>query len=387
MRFRRLWLKAASLMATSSAQWLDERFISDEVKAALGWFAINDSVSGPSTPGTAYSLLHEFASAEAGGGVRKWGFVPGGMSRVSELMAEAAREAGAEVRTGAAVTRVLTRDGRAVGVQLDNGDEVAAARVISNADPRTTLLSMVEPAALPTEFRAALGTFICEGTSIKINLALAELPRLKWPAVNEGSGVQVYHRGLLEFTSSIRQMDLEQAQARAGIPARGTPHVELCFPTVADPSLAPDGMHVATIDVNSQPCTLREGGSWDDIKDEVADRIVAQLAEHFPTLEGAIVHRQVLSPLDMQRLWNVTGGHALHGDMGDHQIFFFRPVPGYADYRTPIRGLYLCGAGTHPGGGVSGVNGRNCAREVLYDARREATRARARRLPVAGARS
>jgi len=164
-------------------------------------------------------------------------------------------------------------------------------------------------------------------------------------------------------------MDLQQAQARAGIPASDAPHVELCFPTVADPSLAPDGMHIATIDVNSQPCTLHEGRSWDDIKEETADRVVAQLSEHFPTLEAAILHRQVLTPLDMQRLWNVTGGHALHGDMGDHQVFFFRPVPGYADYRTPLRGLYLCGAGTHPGGGVSGTNGRNCAREVLCDAK------------------
>jgi len=370
LRFRRLWLQAISLLAASGSQYLDERFESDEVKATLGWFAINDSVSGPSTPGTAYSLLHEFASDEAGGGVRKWGFVPGGMSRVPELMAEAAREAGAEIRTGVAVERVLTRGGRARGVVLDGGEEITARAVLSNVDPKRTFFGLVDEHDVPADFRAALSTFICDGTSIKINLALDELPRIKWPHLNDGDGVQLYHRGLIELDTPIRQMDLDQAGARAGIPAKDRPHVEVCFPTVSDPSLAPEGKHIATIDVNSQPFTLRDGSSWDEIKDAAADRAVALLAEHFPGLPGAILHRQVLSPLDMERLWGITGGHALHGDMGDHQIFFLRPVRGYADYRTPVEGLYLCGAGTHPGGGVSGANGRNCAREVLRDGRR-----------------
>ena len=379
LRFRRLWLQAIHLLAASSAQYLDERFESDEVKATLGWFAINDSVSGPSTPGTAYSLLHEFASDEAGGGVRKWGFTPGGMGRVPELMAEAAREAGAEIRTSAPVARILTLDGRARGVVLEGGQEITASVVLSNVDPKRTFFSLVDEHDVPADFLAALSTFICDGTSIKINLALDELPRIRWPQLNEGDGVQLYHRGLIELDTLIRQMDLDQAGARAGIPAKDRPHIEICFPTVADPSLAPEGKHIATIDVNSQPCTLRDGSSWDEIKEAVADRVVAQLAEHFPALPGAIVHRQVLSPLDMERRWGVTGGHALHGDMGDHQIFFLRPVRGYADYRTPVAGLYLCGAGTHPGGGVSGANGRNCAREVLRDVHRRDLRAAARR--------
>ncbi len=380
LRYRGLWLDAIHLLATSAAGYLDERFECDEVKATLGWFAINDSVSGPSTPGTAYSLLHEFASDEAGGGLRKWGFVPGGMGRVPELMAEAAREAGVDIAIDAAVERVLTRDGRVGGVVLEGGREVSARVVVSNVDPKRTIFNLVDEKDVPDDFRAALSTFICDGTSIKINLALDELPRIRWPQLNEGDGVQLYHRGLAELNTSIRQMDLDQAGARAGIPAQGRPHVEICFPTVADPSLAPDGKHVATIDVNSQPCTLRDGSSWDEIKQTVADRVIAQLSEHFPNLPGAILHRQVLSPLDMERLWNVTGGHALHGDMGDHQVFFLRPVRGYADYRTPVAGLYLCGAGTHPGGGVSGANGRNCAREVLRDVRRQERRATARRL-------
>jgi phytoene dehydrogenase-like protein len=325
-------------------------------------------------------LLHEFASDEAGGGLRKWGFVPGGMGRVPELMAEAAREAGVDIAIDTAVERVLTRDGRVDGVVLEGGREVSARVVVSNVDPKRTIFDLVDEKEVPDDFRAALSTFICDGTSIKINLALDELPRIRWPQLNEGDGVQLYHRGLAELNTSIRQMDLDQAGARAGIPAQGRPHVEICFPTVADPSLAPDGKHVATIDVNSQPCTLRDGSSWDEIKQTVADRVIAQLSEHFPNLPGAILYRQVLSPLDMERLWNITGGHALHGDMGDHQVFFLRPVRGYADYRTPVAGLYLCGAGTHPGGGVSGANGRNCAREVLRDVRRQERRATARRL-------
>jgi len=163
-------------------------------------------------------------------------------------------------------------------------------------------------------------------------------------------------------------MDTQQAEAQRGIPADPA-HIELCFPTVHDASLAPEGKHIMTIDVNSQPYRLSEG-DWDAIKEERADRAIAQIAEHLPTLPDMIEHRQVLSPLDLERLLGLTGGHALHGDMAPDQLLFLRPVRGYGDYRTPIRDLYLCGAGTHPGGGVTGANGRNCAREVLRDARR-----------------
>jgi phytoene dehydrogenase-like protein len=171
-------------------------------------------------------------------------------------------------------------------------------------------------------------------------------------------------------------MDRAQSLALRGIPA-DDPHIELCFPTVHDPSLAPPGNHVVTIDVNSQPYRLAEG-DWDSIREAAADRAIAQIGALFPNLEGSILHRQVLSPLDLERVIGLTGGHALHGDMGADQLFSLRPVRGYADYRTPLPGLYLCGAGTHPGGGVTGANGRNCAREVVRDARAERLRRRAR---------
>ncbi len=367
---RKFLLEAYHLMMASSATYLDEHFESDVVKAGLGWFSINDSVSGPSTPGTAYTLLHEYASSEAGGGVRKWGFVRGGIGTLGRLMGDAVREAGVEVRTGAPVERVIVAGDAATGVLLEDGEEIQAPLVISNADPKTTMFRLVGEPHLHPHFCSALKTFITDGTSIKVNLALSTLPKLGFPALNDGDGVQDYHRSIIEVTSSIRQMDLNQAEARAGVPARDHPHVECCFPTVFDPSLAPEGKHIMTIDMNSQPYTLCDGSTWDDIISDVADRCVQQLGDYFPGLDGMIEHRQTLSPLDMERLFNATGGHALHGDMGDHQMFIARPVRGWAGYRMPIRNLYLCGAGTHPGGGVSGANGTNCAREVLRDAKR-----------------
>jgi phytoene dehydrogenase-like protein len=357
---------AAFLFTTSVSQFLGERFESEHLKAALGWHAINDSVAGPSTPGTAYVLLHDHAAEDSGGGVRTWGFVRSGMGVLTERMADAAREAGAEVRTGAEVERILTKRGRARGVALVGGEEIRARIVLSNADPKRTFLGLVEPEDLPESFLGAIRSYRSEGTSVKINLAVAELPRVKGFPV---SGVQDYHRGIMEINSPLVDMDWDQAQAHRGIPAENS-HVEACFPTVHDPSLAPTGRHIMTIDVNSQPYTLREGeGPWDAIKEKVADRVIRQLAGHFPNLPGAILHRQVLSPLDLERLLYLTGGHALHGDMAPDQLLFMRPVRGYGDYRTPVRGLYLCGAGTHPGGGVTGANGRNCAREVLIDRR------------------
>ena len=183
-----------------------------------------------------------------------------------------------------------------------------------------------------------------------------------------GNGaVQPYHRGIVELSQPLLDLDRAQSLALRGIPA-DDPHIELCFPTVHDPSLAPPGHHVVTIDVNSQPYRLAEG-DWDAIREDAADRAIAQIGALFPNLEGAIVHRQVLSPLDLERVIGLSGGHALHGDMGADQLFSLRPVRGYADYRTPLPGLYLCGAGTHPGGGVTGAPGHNAANVILSDAR------------------
>jgi phytoene dehydrogenase-like protein len=363
LRHRRRLDELAFLFSTSARRFLAERFESEHVMAALGWHAINDSVAGPSTPGTAYVLLHDHASDAGDGTPRAWGFVRGGMGRLTATMADAARDAGCEVRTDAEVSRILTRGGRVARVALANGEELTASRVLSNADPKRTFLGLCDAADLPEDFVASIRAYQCNGTSIKINLALSDLPFVR--GLPDG-GVQRYHTGIMELNPFLNDMDRQQEQARAGTPADPA-HVELCFPTVHDPSLAPEGKHIATIDVNSQPY---DGPDWDAIKEDRADRAVAQIAEHFPKLPDLIEHRQVLSPLDLERRLGITGGHALHGDMAPDQLLFLRPVRGFADYRTPIRGLYLCGAGTHPGGGVTGANGRNAAGAVLRDARR-----------------
>jgi len=362
---------ALFLFGTSAAQYLREHFSSEQVLASLGWHAINDSTGGPSTPGTAFVLLHDHASEASDGGIRQWGFVRGGIGRLTEAMADAAREAGARIRVEAPVAGLLTEGGRAAGVVLEGGEEVRATTVLSNADPKTTFLRLVDQELLPERFRAAIGAYRCEGTSVKINLAVDRLPVA---AAIGGNGVRAYHHGIIEVNPTVAEMDWAQAEARAGRPA-GDPHVELCIPTVHDASLAPDGKHVITIDVNSQPYSLADG-DWDAIRGQVADRAIAKLERYFPGLTDSISARQVLAPPDLESRLGIWGGHALHGEMAFDQLFNLRPVRNWADYRTPVEGLWLCGAGTHPGGGVTGANGRNCAREVLRELRSPASRLR-----------
>ncbi len=266
-----------------------------------------------------------------------------------------------EPSTGAEVERVIVEGGRAAGVRLTDGETIRSERVLSNADPKRTFLGLLDEGDLEPEFRAAVGAYRSQGTSVKINLGVSRLPEV----TGMPAGLQPYHGGIMEFGPFIAGMDRAQDQARVG-ELGSDPHTEVCIPTVHDAGLAPEGDHVITIDINSQPYGLA-GGHWDEIKEGVADQAVARLEGYMPGLADSIVERQVLSPLDLERLLYPTGGHALHGDMASDQLFTLRPVRGHADYRTPVRDLYLCGAGTHPGGGVSGANGRNCAIEVLRD--------------------
>ncbi len=355
---------AAYLFSTSAKRYLDEHFHSEQLKAALGWESISNTLSGPSSGGTAYGLLHEAASGGSGGGIG-WGFVNGGMGVVTGLMAEAAREAGADIRTGVTVARVRIEGGRATGVVLEDGEEIAAALVVSNADPKRTFAALVGVDHLPPWVAASIGTYKISGASVKLNLAVAELPRLHG---DHASDPQPYHRGLIQITKTLGEMDADQASARAGIPAE-RPHLEVCIPSIHDPALAPEGRHVVTVGARSQPYHLA-GANWDERRETVADRIIAHLGEVFPGLPGSVLHREILSPLDLERRLALTGGHHLHGDMSPDQLYFLRPVRGYADYRTPVGGLYLCGAGTHPGGGVTGANGRNAAAVIIRDARK-----------------
>jgi len=361
-RARGTALAAVKLFATSARDYLEQRFRSEHACAALGWDSISNTLAGPSTPGTAYALLHEHAASALGG--TSWGFVRGGMGQVTAHLYDAAREAGAEVVLGAEVERIAAEDGRVSGVRLAGGDELLAPTVLSNADPKRTFLDLLDPGAVGAELRSAIGAYRSDGASMKINLAVGELPRMD----GTPPGAQVHHRGLIQLTLPLAGMDRDQEGARRGIPAPA-PHVELCVPSALDPTLAPAHRHVLTLGVRSQPYRLADG-DWDAERDRVADRLIAELGGMIPNLAGSIIERQVLTPLDLERTLALTGGHHLHGDMSPDQLGPLRPALGIGGYRGPIEGLYLCGAGTHPGGGVTGANGRNCAARVLADRRR-----------------
>lgn len=361
-RNRRSLSEIAYLFATSAAQILHEFFESGEVKSALGWESISNTLSGPSTPGTAYRLLHEAAVSGGAGGGLGWGFVDGGMGVVTKLMGDAARQAGATIRTSAEVRTLLVRNGTVSGVVLEGGEELRARVVASNADPKRTFLQLVQPSDLPEEFLARVRQYKSEGASMKINLAVSELPLI---GSDDRPGVRPYHRGLVQITKFLEDLDRDQQDASRGEPAQ-QPHVELCIPTVHDPSLAPEGRHVVTLGVRSQPYSLN-GGGWEQRKGKIVDGVLEYVDAFIPNLRSSILHREILTPLDLERRLGLTGGHHMHGDMSPDQLFFLRPVRGYGGYRTPLRNLYLCGAGTHPGGGVSGANGRNAAATILKD--------------------
>ncbi|MBZ5575664.1 MAG: NAD(P)/FAD-dependent oxidoreductase [Acidobacteriia bacterium] len=346
------------IFTQSAAELLDEWFESDEVKVTLATDGVIGANGGPRSPGTAYILLHHCMGG-VGGHRGLWGFVKGGMGAVSEAIAASARAQGAVIRTGAAVRRVLTRNGRAYGVALENGEEIEAGLIASNLDPKVTFLRLVEPGALDPEFVAAIRNFRSEGTSAKINLALTGLP--EFTALPGAPGPQ--HRATMHICPNIEYVERAWDDAKYGRPSE-RPLLELTIPTMYDPSLAPAGRHIMGIFLQYAPYTLREG-TWDEIREPFGDRVIDLIAEYAPDIRSLIEHRQVLTPLDLERRFGITGGNIFHGEMSLDQMFVMRPVAGWARYRTPVAGLYLCGSGAHPGGGVMGAPGYNCAREML----------------------
>ncbi|HKV40460.1 MAG TPA: NAD(P)/FAD-dependent oxidoreductase [Blastocatellia bacterium] len=355
------------IMTQSIRSYLDERFESDEIKTTLATDGVIGTNGGPSTPGTAYIMLHHVMGGATG--VRGlWGFVRGGMGAVSAAIAGSARAAGAEIRTGAGVSQILVKSGRAGGVVLESGEELIARLIISNADPKVTFLRLVPAAELDGDFRGYIEKFRIEGCSMKINLALDALPNFK---AYPGSGLGPQHRTTMHVCPSMDYVDRAWEDATAGRPSTH-PMLEITIPTTYDDSIAPAGRHIMSIFAQYAPYTLHDA-DWDSIKEPFADRCINALAEYAPNIPGAIIHRQVISPLDMEREYSLTGGNIFHGDMTVDQLFCMRPVPGWAKYRTPIAGLYMCGSGTHPGGGVMGSPGYNAAREILKDWKRGAT--------------
>jgi phytoene dehydrogenase-like protein len=361
-RFRKLSPKEivglVKIFTLSAADFLNEWFESEEVKVTLATDGVIGANGGPRSPGTAYILLHHVMGS-VGGHRGLWGFVRGGMGAVSNAIAESAKSRGVEIRTNARVEKIQVAGGRARGVALEGGEEIEARVVVSGVTPHVTFVDLLESRELAPEFLAAIRGYRSEGTSCKINLALSGLP--DFSALPGSNGPQ--HRATMHICPSLEYVERAWDDAKYGHPSH-SPLLELTVPTLYDPSLAPEGKHIMGIFIQYAPYTLREG-HWDELREPFAYRVFDLIEEYAPGFRSLIVDKQVLTPLDLERRFGLTGGNIFHGEMSLDQMFVMRPLAGCARYRTPIQGLYLCGSGTHPGGGVMGAPGYNAAREIL----------------------
>jgi phytoene dehydrogenase-like protein len=345
------------LMTMSAVDFLDQWFETDVLKATMSASGIIGTFLGVRSPGTAYVLLHHYMG-EIDGAFRSWGFSRGGTGAISNAIASAAREAGVEIRTSASVARIRSRNGTANGVTLENGDELDATLVLSSVDPRLTFLKLLDPRDLPTEFVDEVRRFKFRGSSGKVNLALDALPNF---ASLPGPGSHL--RGAISVSPSVDHMERAYDQAKYG--AFSTrPYIDMVIPTLTDPSVAPPGKHILSCFVQYAPYAL-SNGTWDEQREAFGDAVIDTIAEFAPNIRDIILHRQVLTPVDLEREFGLSEGNIFHGELTLEQLFFLRPAPGWAQYRTPLRNLWMCGSGAHPGGGIMGAPGRNAARRIL----------------------
>jgi len=351
--------EAVEILTGAARPILDRWFESPELKATLATDAIIGAMASPSTPGTAYVLFHH-VMGETDGRRGVWGYVRGGMGELTQALARAAREMGVEIRCEAPVARIAAHGGRVEGVVLESGEAIAAPVVASSADAHVTFRRLLEPAALPEAFRAAIERISYESASLKINVALAELPDF---IACRGTAPGPQHRGTIHVCPDPDYIERAFDDAKYGRPS-ARPVLECTIPSVLDPTVAPPGRHLMSIFVQYAPYTLR-GTTWEAMREPFADRCFALLDEYAPNFSRSVLARQVLAPPDLERVFGLTGGNIFQGAMTPSQLFALRPLPGWASYRTPVRGLYLCGAAAHPGGGVMGAPGRNAAREIL----------------------
>ncbi|MEE8386070.1 MAG: NAD(P)/FAD-dependent oxidoreductase [Dehalococcoidia bacterium] len=350
------------LMLQSAQDFLDENFESEALKAAFGAFSVIGAAAGPRTPGTAYVLLHHVIGGTDSHGEGSWGFVRGGMGTITQALARVATKRGVEIRTSAPVGRIRLNGGRVLGVALESGEVIDAPVVASNADPKRTFLSLIDEREVESDYLEGIRNFKISGSTSKVNLALAELPEFTSCA---GPAPTAAHTGATEIASSLQQLEDSWDACKNGhIPEH--PFCELAFPTTYDDSVAPNGKHILSVFVQYTPYDLAEG-DWDSRREELGELVLNTIARYAPRIRDCVLHRQVLTPLDLERTFGLTKGNIFHGDLTPGQLFSMRPVPGYADYRTPLRGLYLCGSGAHPGGGVMGAPGHNAARKILRD--------------------
>ncbi len=350
-----------SFITGSLGEFLDHNYESEKLKTLFLANNVYGKHGGPYQPGTAIGLLFHLLS---GGEHERQGFsghVMGGMGAITQALAAAAKKLGVEIRTSASVEQIAVRDGRAYGVVLDDGSEIRARMVLSNADPKRTFFKLLPARELPKDFLFAVGGIKMNGPCAKVNFVLAEEPCFTGTSRNATPLERTFYTLVPSLEFAERCYDL----AKFGeIPEELW--VDCVVSSNADSSLAPAGRHILTCFVQYVPYTLREG-NWDNKRELLGDRVVKKIGEYAPNVPGSIVARQVLTPLDLERTYGLTEGNIFHGDLRLEQLFFLRPVPGWSQYRTPIHGLYLCGAGTHPGGGVTGAPGRNAAHQALRD--------------------
>ncbi|HTS57374.1 MAG TPA: NAD(P)/FAD-dependent oxidoreductase [Terriglobales bacterium] len=348
------------LMTMSAIDFLDQWFETDVLKATMSASGIIGTFLGVRSPGTAYVLLHHYMG-EIDGAFRSWGFARGGTGAISNAIGAAAREAGAEIRTQAPIAKILVKNGKVRGVVLADGDEIQAPVISSSVDPRQTFVKMIEPDELPAEFLEEVRRYKFRGSSGKVNLALDALPNFK---ALSGSGPHL--RGAISISPSVEYMERAYDDAKYGNFSR-RPYVDMVIPTLTDPSVAPPGKHILSCFVQYAPYKLRPGLNWDEQREAFGNNVINTIAEYAPNIKDIILHKQVLTPLDLEREWGLSEGNIFQGELSLEQLFFLRPVPGYAQFRTPIRNLYLCGSATHPGGGIMGAPGRLAALEILKD--------------------
>ena len=355
-----------SFLTGSLGEFLDQNYESEKMKVMFLANNVYGKHGGPYQPGTAIGLLFHLLS---GGDHELQGFyghVMGGMGAITQALASSARKLGAEIRTNASVASINSRNGIVSGVTLEDGRELRSRAVLSNADPKRTFLKMTDPRELPREFLDAVRGIKMAGPCAKVNMVLGEEPRF----TGTPPSALPQERSLFTLVSSLEFAERCYDQAKFGeIPEELW--VDCVVASNADDSLAPAGKHIMTCFVQYVPYRLAEG-NWDEKRELLGDRVVKKISEYAPNVPHAIVARQVLTPLDLERTYGLTEGNIFHGDLNLQQLFFMRPVPGWSQYRMPIRGLYLCGAGAHPGGGVTGAPGRNAAQQVLRDWRRGA---------------
>jgi phytoene dehydrogenase-like protein len=350
------------LMTMSAGDFLDEWFEGEALKGTKCTSGIIGTFMGPRSPGTGYVLLHHYIG-QIDGVLRSWGFARGGTGALSQAIASAARAAGAEVRVNAPVERVLVKDGRAIGVALQNGDELFADRIVSNADAKTTFLKLVDEGELPAEFVSDIRRYRMTSPACKVNLALAGLPTFTaLPA-----GKEALLRGSIEIAPSIDYVERAYDDAKYGSWSK-QPFMDALIPSLLDPGMAPPGKHVMSLFVEYASSDL-EGGWTAERKQQFLDVVIDTLAAYAPNLKDLIVHKHINTPHDLEQTFGISSGHIFHGELALHQILFLRPAPGWAQYKTPIRDLWMCGSSTHPGGCITGAPGRNAALELLREDR------------------